>query len=463
MAQLFVRMLKGCLVRRQTPISGGISCFWDASTPNEQTIDPERRYFPWIVDGYHIDSDQVLFLLGNNAKPDAGSEGQKAGYRAITDSEMYANVPKALVLRSLISLGWLVFRSLIPVTGGLGAVQRTRFTTSVLRMEPLIDHYKPSYNVTNSSRLGNEDPAVTYMNAAGVETIIYCDSAAGYLFVESPEQCEFLDPWFVSVSSSKLLVWNQVFADWVRQHSADGPEVIAIGPLMPGAEAVTMGPRKSLRKSKIPKLIDDEDTLFISWFDVAPVAQEIKNANNRFPMPYTQEYSSAFFKDMLKLLQDFDQVALIFKPKRKLNNPRFSYPKETMDIVEKLNASSRAVVVDDDTNPWVPIAIADLCIGMPFTSPVLAAWHHGIPALYHDPTGIALNHKYQAVSDLITHDYSQLKSKVSSLLREKQNGTTDKEAVWSDGRGFIGADPGSNTSDRFRDLLCKARKEEAPI
>jgi len=367
-----------------------------------------------------------------------------------------------MVLRSLFDLVLLAVRSSIPIIGGLPAIQKTRFLTAVLRIEPMVTNLRPSYYVTSSTRLANEDPAVTYMNATGIETVMYCDSAAGYVFVESPEHCEFLDPWFVSISSSRLLVWHQVFADWVQLHSADGPEVTAIGPLMPGAEAVTVVPRQSLRRFKVPELKGDCGLLYISIFDQAPVTDTMLNANNQFPMAYSQEYSSAFFKDMFKLLQDFENVALIFKPKRKLDNPKFSYSEETIDIMAELNANNRAVVVDDSTNPWVPIALADLCIGMPFNSPILAAWHYGIPGFFHDPTGIALNHKYLAVSDLITHDYSQLKSKVSALLKEILDGTTDKEAVWSDGRGFIGADPGTNTSDRFRELLCKARKEEAP-
>ena len=131
---------------------------------------------------------------------------------------------------------------------------------------------------------------------------------------------------------------------------------------------------------------------------------------------------------------------------------------EFRDLTEQMKDSGRGFIVDHDINPWVPIAMADLCIGMPFTSPPLAGMHYRIPGLFHDPTGVALHHKHQSLSHSITHDYEQLKSRVRSMAFESPRSDGNEELVWSETQEFTGGYPGTNSSDRFRDILCDIAK-----
>jgi hypothetical protein len=101
------------------------------------------------------------------------------------------------------------------------------------------------------------------------------------------------------------------------------------------------------------------------------------------------------------------------------------------------------------------MAVADLWIAVPFTVSPLAGTHDGIPGLFHDPTGIALNHGYKAISEYITCDYDQLRSKLRTLLPDSSGRNGDRETVWSDAREFIGEYPGTNSIDRFREFLVE--------
>ena len=199
---------------------------------------------------------------------------------------------------------------------------------------------------------------------------------------------------------------------------------------------------------------------YVSFFDVAPPVDALKIARNRYPEPSTEEYNVAFLEDMMRLLEDCDNLALIYKPQRSLVGPKFSYSEGFRGLLDRLESSGRGFILDDTINPWVPIEIADLCISMPFTPPSLAAMHYGIPGLFHDPTGMALRHRYQPISHFITHDYDELRSKVRTLLSNGSRYNRDKEIIWSEARSFIGDRPGINSSERFRNMLWKFHKKE---
>ncbi len=153
------------------------------------------------------------------------------------------------------------------------------------------------------------------------------------------------------------------------------------------------------------------------------------------------------------LLSDFDQLVLLYKPKRRLTNGKCCYSSGTRELICEINNNPRAMVLDYDVNPWIPIALADLLISMPFESPSIAGIHYGKPAFFHDPTGIACKHRYQELSAYITHDYSQLKLLVDEFLNRKRRSTTDPEMTKANLADFTGPRPETNSSDRFRDFL----------
>lgn len=55
------------------------------------------------------------------------------------------------------------------------------------------------------------------------------------------------------------------------------------------------------------------------------------------------------------------------------------------------------VFLPTDADPYLALAMADLCVGMPFTSPLLAGWANGRGGIYHAPLRLA---RYSALTEL---------------------------------------------------------------
>jgi len=449
-------MLHGCLPNalRQSAHAEPIPFFWDAVASNELTLDANRRFFPWIVDGMRITAEDVLFILPGHANHRARPDLQSSGYRAFTIPDLYKLIPVSILLSGVRDLLVFIFRYILPVPRPLASIQMAGYFAGVMKFKPAIEHLKPSCYITNVSRLGIEDPVIVYLNVIGVTTVMYCYSANAHMFAGGHRTCDLRTVNYGNILASRLVVWHEQFKEYVQEHPQVETTIDVIGPLMAGDESVIESPPYVLRNVLgVRPTGKGDDLRYISFFDVTVLSKEYKLAVNYYADPYTEEYTSAFLRDMMRLLEDFDNIALIFKPKKSLVGASFFHNNEFHDLVEELGNSGRGLMLDDDINPWISIALADLCIGMPFTSPPLAAMHYGIPGLFHDPTGIALHHRYHSVTYCITHDYDQLRTKVRSLVLDNSSNKGDKEVVWSQARGLIGEYPGTNSNERFREFL----------
>ena len=438
-----------------------IPYIWDSINSNELSIDPQKRYFPWIVDGHQISMQDILFILPRGADKNARPNLYCTDYQAHTLLELYRIVPIRVLLGCIAAMIAIMAKQTLLWSGGTVSIQKAAYFVRMMRLVPITQSFRPSCYVTNISMMGNEEPATVLFNSLGLQTIMYSYSANAYLFGDENCSCDHRAPTFAHILVSHLLVWHQDFQGFIRQHPQDNTKVEAIGPLMSGDESVMELPQTQRRSGLDIKSANGRNGLsYVSFFDVAPPVNTLKIARNRYPEPSTEEYNVAFLEDMMRLLEDYDDLALIYKPQRSLVGSKFSYSEEFRGLLDRLESSDRGFILDDAINPWTPIAIADLCISMPFTPPSLAAMHYGIPGLFHDPTGMALRHRYQSISHLITHNYGELRSKVRSYISNGSRYNRDKEIIWSDARSFIGDRPGTSSSERFRNLLWKFHNKE---
>ena len=463
MLALIGAMVYGSLVRDgQTQLRRRtIPYIWDSINSNELSVDPRRRFFPWIVDGHQVPIQDVLFIVPRGADKNARPDLHGAGYQAHTLLELYRIVPVRALLGCIAAMVTMMAKHMLPWSGGTVSIQKAAYFVRMMRLVPITQSFRPSCYVTNMSTMGNEEPATVLFNSLGLQTIMHSYSANAYLFGDESCSCDYRVQTFAHVLASHLLVWHQDFRDFIWQHPQDNTVVEVIGPLMSGDEGVMELPPTQLRSGLGIKSANGRDGLsYISFFDVAPAVDALKIARNRYPEPSTEEYNVAFLEDMMRLLEDYDDVALIYKPQRSLVGPKFSYSEEFRGLLDRLESNDRGFILDNAVNPWAPIAIADLCISMPFTPPALAAMHYGIPGLFHDPTGMAIRHRYRPISHFITHDYDELRSKVGTFLSNGSRYNRDKEIIWSEARSFIGDRPGINSSERFRNMLWKFHNQE---
>ena len=464
MLLLLKAMLRGWLIRdpRHPRHTQRVPFIWDGVSLPDLAVDSRRRFYPWIVDGKRIVKEDILFILPQFTNPKSSPHLYSAGYNAATIQELYRRVPFRVMYRNIRDLLVLIARYLIPMPRSLASIRMAGYQRMTIRLTSAVGHLEPACYITSVSRIGDEDPATVYLNAIHVKTVMYFFSASQSQFVSDNHTCDFRKVMYSNILASTAVVWNENNKKIVEGHPQDKTQVEVIGPLMAGDETVLQLPKEVLRGGLgVPPAFKAVGLRYISIFDVAPQSDGNKSSNSvpLYPDPYTEDYSLAFLRDMVRLLEDFDNVALVFKPHRSLTGVKFSYASEFHDLTEQLKDSGRGFIIDHDINPWVPIALADLCIGMPFTSPPLAAIHYRIPGMFHDPTGVALHHRHQSLSHSITHEYEQLRSKVRSLAFESPRHDGDEELLWSESREFTGPYPGTNSADRFRELLSNTAKK----
>jgi len=454
---LLLQLLYGLLLYGHRELAAGeIKYIWDGISPRELSTDPGKVFFPWIIDGKSITKKQVLFLL---PRPDFqmkrfSMEKTKAeGYRVSNQFEMirYASgIATGLCLMEALKL---VFKNIFAFNLSIEALLTSRYSVRILKWLPIIDYLKPRAYITSGSGVSNEEPAVLYMQKKGIKTIAWYYGTNSYLFVSGNRTCNFRNVIFCSMLSEAHLVWNTHYKKFIESHAQGIHEIIVSGPLMAGDEEV-INLEKNLLLEKIgfpDDVILNGKQRYISVFDAPPVAKKFKRPEVKFLDSNTEEYNYSFIRDMLKLLDEFEDICLIYKPKRSITSGKFNYSPELKRIFERLLKNPRAVILDYNINPWIPIAVADMCISMPFESPAIATIHYGKPAIFHDPCNIALHHRYNAFPEIMTHNYSELESKISRWFLSKENGLFIQEQ--SSLSELTGIYPKTNSTERLREYL----------
>jgi polysaccharide biosynthesis PFTS motif protein len=106
-------------------------------------------------------------------------------------------------------------------------------------------------------------------------------------------------------------------------------------------------------------------------------------------------------------------VDVVLKPKR-ATDPRIyegSIYRSLVDKSSKWQKAGRLFPLNPNIDPYLPIALADMCIGMPFTSPVVVALNAGKPAFWYDPAA--------EVNDLFPRDIREVLVSGQSQLYER--------------------------------------------
>ncbi|MBI3608058.1 MAG: polysaccharide biosynthesis PFTS motif protein [Nitrospirae bacterium] len=455
---LAVNLLRGCMVRRGISAGGRVAVMWDGVNPNELDLSSDKRSFTWVVDDEKLSRAKTLFILPRKVDADwqdklnrLRGECGRSGFRAGTLLDLYRIVPVSLLLFHFARSLELVLRLGFYSIAKREALDQTAYLIRMMAYDPIVNHFRPTCYVTSGSALGNEHPVVVYLKALGVRTVIYCYGSNAHLFAEHSPQCDFRWVVFSGILSDFLLVWSRAFQVFVESHSQTQVRVEVVGPLMPGDERVCLtNPAVMKRQVGKSRQRDAEGLKWVVAFDEAPIPQSLRRL---YPYQYTQEYSRLFLRDVVALIDEFSDILLLYKPQRSLSRAKFTYSAEFIGFVGQLVRHERAVVLDDDVNPWVPVAVADMAIAMPFTSPAIACLHYGKRALFHDPSGIAIHHRYEGMSQYITHGYAELRKKIDHCLHSEYSTDSDKQRLWGEVGDFIGRVPGSNSSEPFRDFL----------
>lgn len=233
-----------------------------------------------------------------------------------------------------------------------------------------------------------EPPAMPLMRGAGMRTVIWQHALVGFGHAKEAGfrhlQLE------QAAGEADTTVWTPGCRDQLEERAllpaARRGRVAVTGPLMPGDARWLMKSKHAAREAMGLRIRDGQRLIVV--FDIPTFIRGERRAY-RFPinrMP--ADAHDAFFTDLDALLQQHEGIDLALKPKRGAN-PNFYMGAPLCDLLDPDGArqrEGRLHLLQTDVDPYLPIAAADLCIGMPFTSPVAAAANVGIPAFWYDPT-----------------------------------------------------------------------------
>jgi len=203
--------------------------------------------------------------------------------------------------------------------------------------------------------------------------------------------------------------------------------------------------------------VDDEgaNQPLIAVFDVNSFTKEASQTLQLGPLAISQEYIEVFYQHLIRLLDAFPNVRLLVKTKRG-KHPLKTESAARMKLIDPtwdLVRAGRVIDLDPDINPYVPVGAADLTIGVPFTSPVQAGLYFGRRGIFHDPLGIALQHHYHGLDEIIAHGYDDLEKKVRYWLFECADEAFQAFLNRAETRRFLGPRPGMDPAEEFGKAL----------
>lgn len=448
-------LARGLVLRsRRIPIGLATGClpiWYDCDNSNELTLDRARRTFTWLIDQQSLRTDDVLFLLPSRIARGQAQQLRRESHNAYPLPELYRFVPARELVRALWELGRRMGAMAFRWPARHETLVMGAYLAKVSELAPVVERWRPGVYVESMSALGQENPALEYLKRRGVTPVMYC-MGGGYPFGHEPASAsDFRSVLFAHIVASVVVVWHAHYKGFLEGHPQDGTRVLVIGPLMPGDESVM---------SQSPKA---SGGVTIVAFDVGTIRRDelLQNLSFiellTFPDPYTEGYHVQFLEDMHRLLESNPRVRLIYKPKRNPTRERFLYTNRVRDLLCRIEAHPRGCVLEEAVNPWWPLAVADVCIVLPFSSPGMAALHYGRPVIYHDPAETVRTSPCPGLVGLVTSGFESLSHRVHELT-ESPSGRPGEVGI----PPFLGTEAGQNSSDHFRALLWSVVGAAAP-
>lgn len=423
-----VNLLKVCSILMnlmirffRVPLKHQFKIINDSVNPNELNFDSNDRSFLWLIKLYPNLKESMLFILPHL------TEQQRVFVKQFGINYINHNSDLSIFL-SRFDRFLLIWKYLLKFLLDLSLIFRNLefvFINSITSDLIIWDRFIQKQNIisylTSISSIGSEKPLVVLLNSKNVKTIIYAYSANSFNYTKKMIHKDSY-AYFCEVICSEFVVWHEEFKQFLLYHKYKG-QVYISGPLMPGLEPEDSN--KNLREKYLPK--DIQRKFIITIFDIPPLNLK-SNTLLSFPWPdyNTEENLFIFLSDCIRLLEFYEELVMVYKPKRNLSINKFQATERITKLLEFTLKSGRLITFDDKINPWFPIEICDLAIGMPFTSPVLVAMNKGKHFIFHDAANKAIYHRYLKLNDHITHSFDQLKGKISKILLKEDKNIFDR-------------------------------------
>jgi polysaccharide biosynthesis PFTS motif protein len=387
-----------------------------------------KSCFYFFLDEAIISTKNVLFILPSKPNKETALEYKKdnINWMLHSDKYMYTSIKETLML-----LFNLLFKA-----KNIHNVNSTylefQIKNCISKSYVSFDFFKNNnfdIFLTNNSELENAGYDTSVARALNIKTIMWQYSQAGVIpadFSKKKQKKNFCGRLVQSVLFSEhQFVWHKddinLFKERNLQPKHLKPKFYVSGPLMPGNGNWTKYNLEDLRYKILGDSTSRNVKIWISIFDLPTYNKSFKNYRaglNRF----TDEMQEKFFNDLTKIITKYKNIGLIYKPKRRIDKDRFHMSKSLhnfIDLSNKLEYKNRIVMLPNNIDPYIPFALADNCIGVPFTSAVFAGNYYNKKAIFYDPTKFYKSCYPQKYYSLSLNNFSQLSHQVETWIFNK--------------------------------------------
>lgn len=284
----------------------------------------------------------------------------------------------------------------------------------VLPWLELMEHGKPKLFLNSLSSCWPEPPIVSMMNAFRIRTATWFYSANLFGRTDAASNFSNLGIPHSIWESKEVWVWNRATEHWIKDRLLlDDDSRIqfqVLGPMMYGDSRLLEQDPVPLRiKHGIPE--KRASNFFIAVFDTAQINQNNRSSRGLGPLIYTKEQQGKIARDMQLILEQFPTVHFILKLKRAVQSIHAEYSDAFLSMVDpssSLVKEGRLLILGHDVDPYLPIALSDLCLGQPFSSPVMAGWFAKKPGFFYDPLNQVHYSYREAPIQYVLHSFTEL-------------------------------------------------------
>jgi hypothetical protein len=426
---------RSCVAAMRVPSTAwpeSVDVLWNGISTSEYADTDDRLDFSFLAQRRLLDPARQLYFLPAPPSADAQARLARAGVQWRLLNELGGT---GTGVRTAAAIAWQTLRELLRAGDPVRSSVAIRFTGIAAPWLALQRRLGARLYLSSISACWPEGAEVAAMRAAGATTVNWSYSGNAFRFAR--DRPGYRDAGLLrSIAvADELWVWNEAFRDWLEaRRTGAARRVEVIGPVMAGDSGwLALAPAAARERFGIRSV---PGSRYVALFDVATLNQAHRRLYGFGPTTAPLDMLSQLYVDARRLLESDPSLYLILKPKRSFDEVTREYP-DSLQALLQCPARDRILLLDHRIDPYIPIALAEVCVGNPFTSPVIAAIESGRTGLFHDPLAQVLDFFPQDYRRLVTHSYAELEARLNEPAAARQ----------------AAADPGRAFADRINSLL----------
>ena len=401
LSAVFLRVLKNLFKKNvsDTPFKeANIKYFWHCLSFNEMASSKNSYDATALVQRGLLSNGESFFLL-----PVDPSEAQiqwlsKNRIIWASNKSLYNILPKLAQIKILF---WLTkiscFTWGIRGKKALKSFLITPLITDMVKFE-FFNHIDAKVLLTGQSGGLLESPIVSLARGLDKRTVWWSYAGVGTKHIPRPLPFEYGNEQVeasITLSEEKW-VWLELDKIMLEKRSLLPSGELqttlrTLGPMMSGdSRWLSKSPLQARKEFGLNG--NSACKIWITVFDM-PTFDKNLHIEHRWPAgsAISEEMQSAFFSDIKFILENYSDIGVIYKPKRSSNgrnSSKYILQDELLDFIDnnKWVKSKRLIILSNNIDPYIPIALCDYAIAMPYTSVLLAVLASNRDGIYYDST-----------------------------------------------------------------------------